>query len=57
MALAQPGGRGVRDLGMGRLVQRPAHPRADRKHPARRSRGALLCTGRGHGQDRLAQTK
>jgi len=32
-------------------------PAAARKHPARRSRGALLCPGRGHGQGRLTQTK
>src|SRR3954451_18570862 len=28
---------------MGRLVQQPTPPRADRKHPSRRGRGRLLC--------------
>jgi len=33
--VAQLRGRGIRDLGMGRLVQQPSYPRADREHPAR----------------------
>ena len=33
----------VSHAGMGRLVQQPPHLRADREHPARRSRSQLLC--------------
>ena len=44
-------GGGVRHARMGRLVQQPETARADRKHPAGRSRGALLCAiaGASHG--------
>ena len=41
-ALAQLRGRGIRNPRMGGLVQQPPPARADREHPARRSRGKLL---------------
>ena len=41
--VAQSGGRRVRHLGVGRLVQQPPPPRAGRQHVACRGRGALLC--------------
>jgi putative transposase len=41
--MALPRGRRVRHARVGRLVQQPPPPRADRQHAARRGRDALLC--------------
>ncbi|AWI88049.1 hypothetical protein C0214_07050 [Methylobacterium sp. DM1] len=42
---------------MGRLVQHPPPARTDRQRASRRSRSALLCSGRGASLGRLSQTK
>src|ERR687893_986569 len=45
--LAQHGSRRVRHARLGRLVQPPPPPRADRQHTAHRGGGTLLCSARG----------
>ena len=44
--MAQSGGRGIRDLGLGRLVQHAAAARANRLRAAGGVRSAVLSTGR-----------
>ena len=56
-AVAHPRGGGVRNSRMGRLVQQPPSPRADREHPSCRGRSALLCTGQRVGDGCLTQTE
>jgi len=55
MALVR--GRGVRDVGMGKLVQSPADSGADRQHPAGRSRATLLHHAGAAAHRGVTQTK
>ena len=55
MALVR--GRGVRDVGMGKLVQSPADSGADRQHPAGRSRTTLLRHAGATSHRSVTQTK
>ena len=55
--VARPGAGGVRDARMGRLVQQPTHPRADRKLPTGRGRNGVLSPPGTHGPGRVTHTK
>ena len=54
-ALARPGGGGVRNPRMGRLVQPPPAPRRDREPATGRSRSGVLSSSGAHGTGRVTQ--
>ena len=55
--LAGTGARGVRNTRLGRLVQPPTDPRADREPPTGRGRSGVLSPTRTHGAGRVTHTK
>ena len=54
--LAGTGARGVRNTRLGRLVQPPTDPRADREPPTGRGRSGVLSPTRTHGAGRVTHT-
>lgn len=57
LMVAQPGGGGVSDAGVGRLVQQPAPARAHRKHSSNGTRNGILSVSRGPGRGGWTQLK
>ena len=55
--VAEPRSGGVRNPGVGRLVQQPPDPRADREPTSGRGRSGVLSSNRAHGARRVTHTR